>query len=283
MTEKIQDMFARWNERDIEIRKFLGDVLVRAPGEAIGDWRVRAAEQSKTLYADGAAALKLMPYEIEERVRNVIAKDPDAIAERDSDHAVWVQREWERRVSAAVLDARPASLVFTGSDTSCVKAVADWIASGSDRSLVLRGGVGTGKSTAAAHFIKHVLRPESGFSEYEGGRHPKASAMNLRDMPCYWLKPDRLVSAVLHSYDPASPRLAPEFVVDDMGRETKADFAEALCEVLDQGKHRMVITTNLTRAQFRERYDLRLVDRMNECCAAFDVPGKSMRNQDGGF
>jgi DNA replication protein DnaC len=102
--------------------------------------------------------------------------------------------------------------------------------------------------------------------------------------PVAWLMHDQLVSAVLHSYDENSPRLHRRVVVDDMGRERKAEFADALCDLLDMQDRTILITSNLTTKQFKERYtDARLLDRLNDSCVAVRLTAPSMRSQTGGF
>lgn len=151
------------------------------------------------------------------------------------------------------------------------QAVANWIRNGCKKHLVLMGAVGCGKSVAAATAVKHWVEPGEGFTAVA------------------WLDPDQLVSAVLHDYADNAPKLKPYVVVDDMGTETKSDFAIALCKLLDRQGHKLVITTNLALAHkdpaktFAGRYDERLRDRMRDTCAAVIVPGGSKRSQVGGF
>jgi DNA replication protein DnaC len=72
--------------------------------------------------------------------------------------------------------------------------------------------------------------------------------------------------------------------IDDVGRETKAEFSEALCAFIDDCAARVIMTTNLTKAQFRERYsDPRLLDRMREVGQAVDLKGVSRRRQSEDF
>lgn len=194
-----------------------------------------------------------------------------------------VRKSWMDRVE----DACPVANwihVFASPDveTIATTAVKKLFGHGNEltRNLVLRGGVGTGKTTAACIAVSKYLAPRVTKAAGEYGPY-MITSRHSREVS--WLRPDELVSAVLHSYDSSSPKLASMLIVDDMGRETKADFPEALCTILDSGRHRLLITTNLTKQQMRERYDLRLIDRLNEHCVAVDVPGKSMRRQDGGF
>lgn len=260
-------------------------VLVRRLGESLPDWSARGHAMIKRS-CPGQFMAQLW---LQSEFQAAYSADPEARQEEEARKAAEqrqqagaVEAEWRRRV-AAKLPKRAAELAFSGYETPSTKMVRQWLESGTDRSLVLRGGVGAGKSTAAALFPKKLLEPTiHQVWNFELGQ-PRQQAIGYQSGLAVWVRPDQLVSAVLHDYDENSPKLNHGFVLDDMGRETKSDFTEALCAVLDGGKHKMVITTNETKQQMRERYDLRLLDRMNECCVAFDVPGKSLRDQGGNF
>ena len=195
---------------------------------------------------------------------------------RPSEHAEW-EREQASAARRVVADAEAsaarelaslakrttpalARAVLTGTreDTDAVRLVLRWVDSGR-RGLLLRGGVGAGKSFAAALAV-HKLGEAS------------------------WHRPNDFVSAVLHAYDDAAPKLSKRLVViDDVGRETKTDFEEALCAFLDDSDARFILTANLTRDDFSKRYDLRLIDRLNDCAVAATAKGESRRKQTGGF
>jgi DNA replication protein DnaC len=168
---------------------------------------------------------------------------------------------WECAWSAAPSD----------SEWPATSEVQDWLNGGCKKHLVIIGAVGVGKSIAAAAAVKHWVEPGERFQ------------------PVSWLRPDQLVSAVMHSYDPSAPKLCRYVVLDDMGRETKTDFAESLCDLLDRQGHTLIITSNLAAMHkdpsktFRGRYDERLISRMNDTCRRFVVPGGDRRSKAGGF
>jgi DNA replication protein DnaC len=194
------------------------------------------------------------------------------------------EAEWREAVGR-VCPAPETQTVFAGDmvETEAAKSVNAWLSAMPRKVLVLRGGVGCGKSVAAALAVKHWCRPAIGKSADPFNERPVTFTV-IRGLSCAWLSPDDVVSAVMHAYDDKSPKLCPYLVIDDMGRESKPEFAEALCRLLDSGKHTMVITTNLSKQQLRERYpDLRLIDRLNHAAMATDLKSKSLRRQDGGF
>jgi DNA replication protein DnaC len=154
-------------------------------------------------------------------------------------------------------------------ETEALGVVRDWMAGElGPRHLALIGPKGIGKTIAALHWCKALVEP---------GKH--------RGSPVVWLRPDDLVSAVCHQYDPASPRLAKHVVLDEMGEEKREDFLHALRKFLDIDGHKLLITSNLTREQFTQRYsqDVALWDRINSDAQAFYLGGESLRSNDGGF
>lgn len=188
----------------------------------------------------------------------------ERVAARPGDLAVASETSADRyRRLAKRMPPSVAAALCDGSFAHCdaTLAVVEWAASGT-RGLMLRGGVGAGKSLAAAlPLLSDVV--------FAGAS---------------WHRPDDFVSAVLHAYDDRAPKLGSRIVVvDDVGRETKADLDEALCAFIDDKDTRFILTTNLKREDFRKRYDARLVDRLNHCAIAITVKGESRRKQTGGF
>lgn len=137
-----------------------------------------------------------------------------------------------------------------------------------DRHLGLCGPKGIGKTIAAVSWVKSLVEPGK-----------------FRGNPVVWLRPDDLVSAVCHSYDPDSPRLARNIVLDEMGEERREDFVHAMRKLLDKDGHRILITSNLTREQMRSRYghDVAFCDRLEHVAQCFYLGGESLRSNDGGF
>lgn len=224
----------------------------------------------------------LPPAEVSDLAKELLAKlkarqsapqTPETQAEAEERHAQFVADEKARQAEnelrswkARLRKCAPISrweCAWEPKPTEAVKAVEAWIASGCQRHMVLFGGVGCGKSVAAACAVKHWVKNGD---------------------PVTWLTHDELVSAVLHAYDDRSPRIYRKVVIDDMGRERKPEFADALCDLLDMPDVTILITSNLTTPQFKERYtDPRLLDRLNDSCAGVRIKSPSMRAGNGGF
>jgi DNA replication protein DnaC len=73
--------------------------------------------------------------------------------------------------------------------------------------------------------------------------------------------------------------------LDDLGAEyldAKGSFLVDLDELVDTfyaDRRPLIITTNLSAAEFKKRYDRRIEDRIRECAAWLVVDGESMRRQ----
>lgn len=193
------------------------------------------------------------------------ARDEAALRE---DRQRRLRREYETKVSA--LPPKLRSMVLNEEATAnaewpAAASALAWLEHGKGRLLLIRGGVGVGKSAAAAMVASVVAFGGKGFS---------------------WHRPKDFVSAMLHDYDVKSPKLGTDLVVvDDLGRrsETEGDFEEALCTFLDDREQRMVMTTNLTKEDFRARYGSRVVDRLLEVGHAISIRGESRRKHTGDF
>lgn len=185
--------------------------------------------------------------------------------QRKVDEEVIKRRSVEK--SIAVVPPKLRGVLVNGyqvEESALIDLVLRWERENRFRVLLLLGPVGVGKSLAAA-VAMHACA--------ERGRRSLS-----------WHRPNDFVSAVLHSYDPHAPKLGTDLVViDDVGRETKADFEESVNAFLDETDTRLVMTTNLKPPEFRTRYDERLLDRLRECCLSENVKGKSRRTGGGGF
>lgn len=152
--------------------------------------------------------------------------------------------------------------------TDAIEIVRKWYKSLESRPiLALFGSVGCGKTFAAATW---------------------AWSLAEDDWRVQYFTPDTLCARVYPAYrtpEAMMPDLggAP-IVVDDLGTESDKRFSSALFQAVNLHQRRpMILTTNLTVRQFRDRYDDRVIDRLNSCGQAVVVPGRSLRDQSGGF
>lgn len=134
---------------------------------------------------------------------------------------------------------------------------------GDENVLVLSGQPGCGKTTAAAVWaLKTCAQPPvflrattfAASSRYDHERRDK------------WLHADALV-------------------LDDLGSEyadAKGNFLVDLDELVDTfygDKRPLLITTNCTADEFKQRYGGRVVDRLRECGSWFSVKSGSLRKK----
>ena len=157
------------------------------------------------------------------------------------------------------------------------------------RILVLCGGVGTGKSLAAADMFVAPFRGidpsalEAAGSEWERVVCPVAGS---------WVSAPKLARAIdpwRHELDAGHEPIDPSrgvSVLDDLGTEGDSQrFQEALATYIDarMDAPKTVITTNLAKADIRKRYGDRIADRLNHVGACVELKGKSMRRKVAGF
>lgn len=129
------------------------------------------------------------------------------------------------------------------------------------RIIVLAGPCGVGKSVAAAWWL---------FGRLAEGRNGK------------WTTAQTLVQSSMFDSD-LQQRLLGPLVLDDIGAETgdkAGHWGARLDSIVDQHyatKQPMVMTTNLSAADFRERYGVRIWDRIVGVGRYKHIGGESMR------
>lgn len=164
-------------------------------------------------------------------------------------------------------------------DTTPMRAVRRWLDS-QIPALVLCGGVGTGKTVAAAAAVVARAMAEADRAESGGLRGElcvsgcRAAELGVRSAPYR----DELSRVELVHLD------AELFVLDDLGTEAKQDarFSEALFVLVDSRqtvRRRTLITTNLAPADIRPRYGDRVADRLNHIGRAVQCRGESLRRR----
>lgn len=234
----------RKDNEPVDLSDLAGALLAQLRGEANAQDVLDAADRCLT------------PQQRQER-------DERELRERTATREFWTRNSLSR------LPKKLSGLVMSdaaNANAPAAKAAIDWATKDGKRVLLIRGGVGVGKTVAAAMAAKAV------------------ASLARTTASISWQRPNDFVSGMLHTYDANAPMIGRDLaIIDDVGRETKVDFCEALCSAIDDEDMRLVITTNLTKDQFRERYDVRLIDRLKEVGRALDVKGESRRNRSEDF
>jgi DNA replication protein DnaC len=130
---------------------------------------------------------------------------------------------------------------------------------------MLLGGVGSGKTVAAAWAVASYARRSMG-AKYD----------KMRDVA-------NLYRAGFGDDLKAFERMlrVPLLVIDELTTERDADLGKAaLHEVVDERASRdlrTLLLANRTKDEIRDRYDARTIDRLRECAAVVTLADKSMR------
>ena len=172
-----------------------------------------------------------------------------------------------REVTEAELLARADAMARRGYRHSeeTLAALRDWM---EGRGLILRGGVGSGK-TSVFRALRHPM------SQREGDRGGTIAVFPMMDVV------GRTVQDVRETMEQLAES---EVVLDDVGAEpafndfgSRFEMLPWLVEMRLRSKAKTDFTTNLTGEELRGRYGMRTVDRMHELAAAHRFTGKSMR------
>ncbi len=142
-------------------------------------------------------------------------------------------------------------------------------ASDSRPMIVLCGGVGCGKTFAAAVAIASLGRGVAVTSNELGPRVTPYHSELIRGLEQLTLR-------------------EPMIVLDDLGAEANKDdtrWAQGWASFCDhrQMHGRTIITSNLHAKELAERYDKRTIDRLNACAKVAELSGQSLRSGDGGL
>lgn len=203
------------------------------------------------------------------------ARRSAALASEDKRTALRSEQERRMRKAEAneralsVLDDVPRikAMVLKGlNDTEAHDAVRDW-ARADSWCLLMLGGVGCGKSTAAGHYAAQ-------------------QGLDWKSLPIW----ARAVEASRMSAfgDTAESRFASWrscslLVLDDLGTElVTPTWQQALDDILDyryQHSARTILPTNLSAEEFKKRYGDRISDRIREGGTVRELAGKSMRRR----
>ncbi len=180
------------------------------------------------------------------------------LAEARRRHAA--ERSWAE--TGAVPPRVLAALELYRPDTAAAAAVARWLPSPATW-LLLLGGTGTGKSTAAAWALREVHRAGASVA---------------------WVQSARLaVDAGGWEGEQLARRLrgVTVLVVDDVGAQDGSEYARGILRELLTERHeaseRTVLTSNLDAAALRAHLGDRLYDRVRHECKLTLCGGASMR------
>ena len=136
--------------------------------------------------------------------------------------------------------------------------IAEWLADNKGKGLLLAGSCGRGKTLIATRilpiFISELGRVYSIYNSYD---------LNVRQKEVFY-------SHLL--------------CIDDLGIENESVqygerrnvFVELMDLVEKKGKF-IVVTTNLTQEQIKEKYGTRTIDRFYSCCEIVQFSGQSLR------
>jgi DNA replication protein DnaC len=157
---------------------------------------------------------------------------------------------------------------------------------GSHGCMILSGGVGCGKTVAAAKWIhdyvvsknvwktKRVCNIDDETMDYQFTFLGKAVWVTAAKLA----RADHYDSAIVAQYTECD-----RLVIDDLGKEyldTKGFYTALLDEIVDERYAHMratVLTTNASDADFKERYKTRIVDRVRETGRFFGCGEESLR------
>jgi DNA replication protein DnaC len=220
-----------------------------APADPIAWTREQWAAYDARIAADYGAQVKSYPVELEafrarERARREKRRRTQMLEE---------PYEWPRR---------PVENADTADDShATIVAVKAWAATG-ESLLVLGGTAGCGKTTAAAYWSL------------------------MEDWPAMFLKASRFATTSRYgSEERARWSKAERLVLDDLGAEyldAKGSFMVDLDELVDafySDRRRMLITTNCTPTEFKQRYGERVADRIREAGTWISVGSGSLRKK----
>lgn len=181
---------------------------------------------------------------------------------------IIVQRQ-ERLKSSGVINHITKTMAFRivrnkADDTKFLSTVKKWIANRDSKIsfFVMFGTVGRGKTVASAYWLSRMR-----------GLYTQARQL------------ERVFAAQYGPYIEEQDRIlnTKNLVIDDLGLEQNPQtFCGSLVEIIDyrQGSNKKtILTTNLTRKQFNDRYpDPRLHSRLSRCVFVGDS-GPDMRRE----
>ena len=186
-------------------------------------------------------------------------------------------REWADRLRKAGIFERYCRANFNvlkprpGQDVGAFNAVKEYAETGkyTEENLILKGHVGTGKTTLAVAVLQHALEHKTGglfltvASLLDNIFTLKASNMEE------WVKYERALKD------------AGLLVLDDVGYEHSEGWVLTKLDAIISERYNrckpIVMTTNLTTEQLRGRYSQHILDRLRESAVTVNMTGRSLR------
>ena len=175
------------------------------------------------------------------------------------------ERARRRQMRISSLPLRLQAEIENARETEAVKAARDFMAS-RETFAIIAGGVGTGKSVAAALALVDFDCPPGG-SLYTKATEYVSHGMFGEENTAFW----------------AAVRDVSFLVIDDLGTETRdgKGFASSQLEALLDHRYdalaKTLMTTNLADAVFKQTYcqgsGARLLDRLRESGGFYRIPG----------
>lgn len=191
-------------------------------------------------------------------------------------------REITKRMHDWGVPDRAARIVIGGcKPTQAIDFAAQFVGDyDQDRSniLVLAGGVGVGKTIAAAWVMMQVVAPAFN-GRFDGFASAGFGVRRFRHV-------SELIETGLYGGDEGKKerqliKAARVLVIDDVGTEHMTDTFQTLFDGLINARYEhdgaTVITTNLTSETFLSRYGRRIYDRLRGRGQWFDIGHESLR------
>lgn len=152
------------------------------------------------------------------------------------------------------------------------KSIHAYVSAG--KGLILKGSVGTGKTTLAIAIMREAVE--------HGIRCQFISNISLQDTLLNLLNSNR---QELANYE-KSIRTVPLLVIDDFGAESdrtnQSWIVDKIGSIIGERYDAMlptIITTNLSRDELKSRYHERIYDRLRETCEVINFKGDSLRKR----
>jgi DNA replication protein DnaC len=223
-------------------------------------------------------------FEVEAEKRRKVAAEIQAQHERWSAEMAEKNREADERrayemprhrLAERGVPVKDIERIVTGdlTETTAMKHARAFVADKDARALVLSGGRGCGKTTAASWIVGQRWHDED------------HDTFGFRIKPIF-IDVSRLSRLSRYKAEDMDPlERSPLLAIDDLGMEyadEKGNFLSTLDGIFNAryaAGLRTVITTNLTHEAFSKRYGERVIDRIRETGRFFEMADKSLRGR----